>query len=80
VAERYFAWGQLPMLMGCIRSNNVPMKPPCSFRFVGMKPRHKSCRKINFNVVLEETIGIEEVVAIVYGTMKKSDIKVQCIN
>jgi TonB-linked SusC/RagA family outer membrane protein len=46
------------------------------FSFVGMKTQEIAVGgKSNFNVVLEEeTVGIEEVVAIGYGTMKKSDI------
>ncbi len=47
-----------------------------TFSFVGMKTQEISMAgKTLLNVILaEETIGIEEVVAIGYGTMKKSDL------
>ncbi len=46
------------------------------FSFIGMKSQEISISgKTNINVTLEEeTVGIEEVVAVGYGTMKKSDI------
>ena len=46
------------------------------FSFVGMKTQEiPVVGKITFNIVMEEeTIGIEEVVAIGYGIMKKSDL------
>ncbi|MBL7967074.1 MAG: TonB-dependent receptor [Prolixibacteraceae bacterium] len=46
------------------------------FSFVGMKTQEVAIgNKTSFNVVLEEeTIGIEEVVAIGYGTAKKRDV------
>ena len=46
------------------------------FSFVGMKPREVPVdNKSQINVFLEEeTIGIEEVIAIGYGTVKKSDL------
>ena len=47
-----------------------------TFSFVGMKTQEISTAgKTSVNVILtEETFGIEEVVAIGYGTMKKSDL------
>jgi len=47
-----------------------------TFSFVGMKTQEMSIgNKTTFNItLLEETIGIEEVVAIGYGTQKKSDL------
>ncbi len=46
------------------------------FSFVGMKPQEIAIQgKKIINIILEEeTVGIEEVVAIGYGTMKKSDL------
>ena len=55
---------------------NVPDNATLVFSFVGMKGQEISVMgKTSINIVLaEETIGIEEVVAIGYGTMKKSDL------
>ncbi len=46
------------------------------FSFVGMKPQEVDISgKTSVNVVLEElTVGLNEVVAVGYGTMKKSDL------
>ena len=54
---------------------NVPENATLQFSFVGMKSQEISIgNKVEIDVVLEEeNIGIEEVVAIGYGTMKKSD-------
>jgi len=55
---------------------NVPANASLQFSFVGMKTQEISIGdKTTINVTLEEeTIGIEEVVAIGYGTQKKSDV------
>lgn len=55
---------------------NVPADATLQFSFVGMKSQEVAVgSKTSINVVLEEeTIGIEEVVAIGYGTQKKSDL------
>ena len=55
---------------------NVPANATLQFSFVGMKTQEIAVGgKTNINVVLvEESIGIEEVVAVGYGTMKKSDL------
>ena len=55
---------------------NVPADAILVFSFVGMKSQEIAIAgKTLINVVLEEeTIGIEEVVAIGYGTVKKSDL------
>ncbi len=55
---------------------NVPADAVLVFSFVGMKTQEQSINnQAIINVALqEETIGIEEVVAIGYGTMKKSDL------
>lgn len=56
--------------------SNVPENATLLFSFVGMKGQEVSAgNKTSINVVLEEeTFGIEEVVAVGYGTMKKSDV------
>lgn len=55
---------------------NVPGNATLQFSFVGMKTQEIAVGgKVTINVVLvEETIGIEEVVAIGYGTQKKKDL------
>ena len=56
--------------------SNVPEKAALQFSFVGMKMQEISAEgKTTINVTLEdETIGIEEVVAVGYGVQKKSDV------
>jgi TonB-linked SusC/RagA family outer membrane protein len=56
--------------------SNVPENATIQFSFVGMKSQEiSSGNKTIVNVTLEEeTVGIEEVVAIGYGTVKKSDL------
>lgn len=56
--------------------SNAPSDATLLFSFVGMKTQEISVSgKTAIDVVLtEETIGIEEVVAIGYGTQKKSDV------
>ena len=56
--------------------NNVPVDASLVFSFVGMRTQEIAVvGKTTVNVNLqEETIGIEEVVAIGYGSMKKSDL------
>lgn len=56
--------------------NNVPADAVLVFSFVGMKTQEvaiNGLREINITL-LDETIGLEEVVAIGYGVQKKSDI------
>ncbi|OFX32195.1 MAG: SusC/RagA family TonB-linked outer membrane protein [Bacteroidetes bacterium GWF2_42_66] len=55
---------------------NVPSDATLMFSFVGMKTQEiKVSGKSNINVVLEEeAIGIEEVVAIGYGTVRRKDL------
>jgi TonB-linked SusC/RagA family outer membrane protein len=55
--------------------SNVPENSVLQFSFVGMKMQEIAIsNKTSINVVLsEETVGIEEVVAIGYGTQKKKD-------
>lgn len=56
--------------------SNVPENAVLLFSFVGMKGQDvKVGNQSTVNVVLqEETIGLDEVIAIGYGTMKKSDL------
>jgi TonB-linked SusC/RagA family outer membrane protein len=56
--------------------SNVPADATLVFSFVGMKTQEiPVAGKTTINISMtEETIGIEEVVAIGYGTMKKSDL------
>ncbi len=54
----------------------VPNNAVLSFSFVGMQPQEVATDgKTEFNIVLlDETVNIEEVVAIGYGTQKKKDL------
>ncbi len=55
---------------------NVPDNATLVFSFVGMKTQEIAASgKTSINIQMEEeTVGIDEVVAIGYGTMKKSDL------
>jgi TonB-linked SusC/RagA family outer membrane protein len=55
---------------------NVPGNAALQFSFVGMKPQEVKVEgKTNINITLvEEAIGIEEVVAVGYGTVRKKDL------
>ncbi|MEK7718597.1 MAG: TonB-dependent receptor [Bacteroidota bacterium] len=56
--------------------SNIPDNATLIFSFVGMKTQEvKIGTQASINVILiEETIGLEEVIAIGYGTVKKSDL------
>ena len=56
--------------------DNVPNEAALVFSFMGMKTQEVPVLgKTSFNVVLQdETIGLEEVIAVGYGTMKKLDV------
>jgi TonB-linked SusC/RagA family outer membrane protein len=56
--------------------NNIPADATLVFSFVGMKKEEVNVEgRITVDVKMEEeTIGLEEVVAVGYGTMKKSDL------
>lgn len=56
--------------------SNIPANATLQFSFVGMKTQEVAVgNQASISVVMElEEIGIEEVVAIGYGTMKKSDL------
>jgi len=68
--------GIITDISGNYSLNNVPDNATLQFSFVGMKSVEvKVGSQATINVVLEdETIGIEEVVAIGYGTAKKRDV------
>ncbi len=61
---------------GSYSITNIPSDATLQFSFVGMKTQEVVVgSQTSINVVMEEeTIGIDEVVAIGYGTMKKSDL------
>lgn len=68
--------GTITGIDGSFSLSSVSADAVLVFSFVGLKTQEISVKNQSFfNVVMEEgTIGIEEVVAIGYGTMKKSDI------
>lgn len=68
--------GSLTDLDGKYSLSNIPDDATLQFSFVGMKTQEIDvANKTTINVVMtEETIGIDEVVAIGYGTMKKADV------
>ncbi len=61
---------------GSYSLTNIPTNAVLQFSFVGMKMQEIAVTgKTNIDVMMEEdAIGIEEVVAVGYGTMKKSDL------
>ena len=68
--------GTITDMDGKYSLSNIPEKGTIQFSFVGMKMQEIPVeRKALINVTLEdETIGIEEVVAVGYGVQKKSDV------
>lgn len=68
--------GTVTDVSGNYSLSNIPAEATLVFSFVGMKMQEIAVEgKASINVKLvEDAIGIEEVVAIGYGTMKKSDI------
>ena len=65
--------GTITDMNGTYVIGNVPVNATLQFSFVGMKSQDVSVAgKTSINVVLEEeTVGIEEVIAIGYGVQKK---------
>ena len=65
--------GTVTDMDGKFTLGNVPVDAVLAFSFVGMKPQEVSVDgNTSFNIVMqEESIGLEEVVAIGYGTQKK---------
>ncbi len=68
--------GMITDTEGSYSLSNIPENTTLVFSFVGMKTQEiLVVGKSTFNVILkEETIGIDEVVTIGYGTVKKSDL------
>jgi len=68
--------GTITDLNGNFSITNLPANAILQFSFVGMKPQEIAVGKsATVNVTLaDETVGIEEVVAIGYGTQKKADV------
>ena len=61
---------------GVYSISNIPVNSTLQFSFVGMKMQEiKISNQTSINVLMvDETIGIEEVVAVGYGVMRKSDL------
>lgn len=68
--------GTITNMDGKYSISNIPENGTLQFSFVGMKMKEvQADGKPTINVVLEEeTIGIEEVVAVGYGSVKKSNL------
>ena len=68
--------GVISDIDGKFSLSNIPDNATLVFSFVGMKTREITVAgKTTANIVMEEeTIGLEEVVAIGYGSIKKSDV------
>jgi len=68
--------GTITDMDGKYSLSNIAEKAVLQFSFVGMKMQEISVEgKTSINIVLEdESIGIEEVVAVGYGVQKKSDV------
>jgi TonB-dependent starch-binding outer membrane protein SusC len=67
--------GTITDVNGSFTLSNVPIGAILQFSFIGMKPEEVTVTgKNEINVILkEETVGIDEVVAIGYGTAKKRE-------
>lgn len=76
VAVKGTAIGTIADASGSYSLANVPVNATLVFSFVGMKSQEIAIgERTTINVKMEEeTIGIEEVVAIGYGTVKKSNL------
>jgi hypothetical protein len=76
IAVKGTANGTVSNLDGNFSIGNISSDAVLVFSFIGMKTQEVVVGgKTTINIVMEEeTIGIEEVVAIGYGTMKKSDL------
>jgi TonB-linked SusC/RagA family outer membrane protein len=68
--------GTITSAEGAFSLSDIPENATLVFSFVGMRTQEISVEgRTTFMVVMEEeTIGLEEVVAIGYGTMQKSDL------
>ncbi|MEI7830755.1 MAG: SusC/RagA family TonB-linked outer membrane protein [Prolixibacteraceae bacterium] len=67
---------------GLFSISNIPNNTILVFSFVGMKPQEIAVSgKSKINVVMEEeSIGLDEVVAIGYGSLKKKEISSSIVN
>lgn len=76
VAIKGTSQGTITDTNGGYSFSKVPADATLIFSFVGMKTQEvKIAGKTSLNIILEEeTIGIEEVISIGYGSMKKSDL------
>ena len=76
VALKGTSQGTITNLNGSYQLPNIPHDGTLVFSFVGMKTQEFPVKgKATINVLMEEkSIGIEEVVAIGYGSMRKSDL------
>lgn len=68
--------GTITDMDGNYKISNIPENGTLVFSFVGMKTQEVAVgNKVTINITLtEETVGIEEVVAIGYGSAKKRDL------
>lgn len=68
--------GTITDMDGKFTLSNIPENGTLQFSFVGMKLQEVPVEgKTSFNITMQdETIGIEEVVAVGYGVQKKSDV------
>lgn len=68
--------GTITDMDGKFTLSNIPENGTLQFSFVGMKLQEVPVEgKTSFNITMaDETIGIEEVVAVGYGVQKKSDV------
>ncbi|WP_159523599.1 SusC/RagA family TonB-linked outer membrane protein [Sunxiuqinia indica] len=68
-------YGTITDIDGYYQLNNLPPNAILVFSFVGMRTIELPADRSVINVKLDaETIGLDEVVAIGYGTMKKADV------
>ncbi|WP_235934548.1 TonB-dependent receptor [Sunxiuqinia indica] len=67
--------GTVTDLDGKYTISNLPDNAVLVFSFVGMKPKEVPARKSTINVTMEESsIGLDEVVAVGYGTVKRGNL------
>jgi len=75
VAVKGTTTGTITTGEGTYRLTGLPENAVLMFSFVGMKTQEIQVDQAVINVVLEEeTVGLEEVVAIGYGTVRKKDL------
>jgi TonB-linked SusC/RagA family outer membrane protein len=75
VAVKGTTTGTITTGEGTYQLTNLPDQAVLVFSFVGMKTQEVTVDRAVINIILEEeTIGLEEVVAIGYGTVRKKDL------